>query len=150
MSDDKVIEKNLVASMKKLRELVENGHSIRKENKIKLRQPLSKFAYGHKVEKLPEELESLLMEELNVKRVEYSKDTPTSFDFKLSSDLLSEGEARDIVRQIQRKRKEANCKMDEEVVVQLPKWPKDFENYIKKETITRELVKAEELKVIRN
>ena len=150
LSDDKVIEKNLVASMKKLRELVENGHSIRKENKIKLRQPLSKFAYGHKVEKLPEELESLLMEELNVKRVEYSKDTPTSFDFKLSSDLLSEGEARDIVRQIQRKRKEANCKMDEEVVVQLPKWPKDFENYIKKETITRELVKAEELKVIRN
>lgn len=149
LSDERVIDKDLATDMRKLRGLVEDGHSLRKENKIKVRQPLSKFIYGKGMKKLSLDLENLLMEELNVKRVEYDKNKTPRFNLRLTNGLREEGEAREIIRQIQRKRKEANCEMDEEVTVQLPSWPKRFEEYIKKETLSKVLIKAVEVKIMK-
>lgn len=146
--DKTVVDKKLSEDMRQVRKLVEIGHSLRKENGVKLRQPLSLFTYGKEFERLSKELESVLEKELNVKEVNYDKKASFTFHFEISKELADEGEARDLIRKIQGKRKEAGCNLDELVTVELPGWPKKFEDYIKKETLARKLVKGVEVKVI--
>ena len=63
--------------------------------------------------------------------------------------VLAEGQAREIVRQIQQARKEAGCALDEQITVTLPSWPKDFEDLIKKETLAKAIIKGPELGIVR-
>ena len=147
--DESVIDKGLSEQMELVRNIVEEGHSLRKKNKIKLRQPLGSFTYGLGFQKVSVELEGLLGEELNVKKVKYEPKKPAGFDLKLSSELKAEGEAREIVRNIQQERKESGCSLDETISVELPDWPKDFEEYIKKETLAKELVKGNDITIMK-
>lgn len=140
---DEVLEKQMLKAM----EISSKIHSIRKENGIKVRQPLSKLIYGG--EKLPEEIEKIIADEVNVKMVVFQKGGKIDLDSKLTPALVEEGKARDIIRQIQQARKDAKCELDEKVTVQLPSWPKEFENKIKSETLTEKLTQAENLQVIR-
>jgi len=61
-------------------------------------------------------------------------------------DLLA-GEARDIVRQIQEKRKELGVRVSDEVTSHLPKWPKEHEDFIKRQTLSKTLVVSADFKV---
>ena len=69
-------------------------------------------------------------------------------DTKLTPTLKAEGEAREIIRSIQSARKTAGCRLDQEVKVQLPTWPVEFEDEIKKQTLTSRLIKGGELKIL--
>ena len=120
-------------------------HAKRREVGIRARQPLQKLEYGG--QKLPEPLESLIADEVNVKEVVDDKDL--QLDTKLSPQLKVEGEAREIIRQIQQARKEAGCELSEKVTVTLPAWPKEFEQEIKKQTLSKELIKGEKLTIKR-
>jgi hypothetical protein len=63
--------------------------------------------------------------------------------------LKSQGEARRIVRQIQEERKKLGTAMDEKVHVELPDYPKDFAEYIKKHALAASLKKGQVFKVER-
>ena len=141
----KSIDINLEKEMKKAREIVEKAHAKRKEIQIKVRQPLAKLEYAG--QKLPESLELIIADEVNVKAVVHAK--ILQFDTKLSQRLKAEGEAREIIRSIQQARKEAGCDLSEKVTVFLPAWPKEFEAEIKKQTLSKELIKGEKLSIKR-
>ena len=145
--DEKVIDKNLSKSMADVRSLVEVGHSLRKEQGVKLRQPLSSFTYGKNYKKLPGQLEDILAKELNVKSVVFDKAKSASFDYKITRELEAEGQARDLIRQIQEKRKEVGISFNSLVTVYAPTWPSEHTNLIKKETLARNLVRGKELSI---
>jgi len=150
LSDKSVIDKKLSMEMESVRKLAEISHSLRKEKGVKLRQPLSTFTYGKNFEKLTAELEKVLSAEINAKKIVYNKSKAASFDFKITQELEAEGQARDLVRQVQEKRKEAECRLDEFVIVETPTWPKEFEEYIKKETLAKELKKGEKTLILKS
>src|SRR3990167_6863175 len=145
--DEKVVDKNLGKSMADVCSLFEVGHSLRKEQGVKLRQPLSSFTYGKNYKKLPGRLEDVLAKELNVKKVIFDKAKSTSFDYKITRELEAEGQARDLIRKIQEKRKEVGIPFDSFVTVYAPTWPGEYTNLIKKETLARGLVRGEELSI---
>ncbi len=71
-------------------------------------------------------------------------------DTKVTPELKKEGEARDIVRKIQEERKKLGTNLDEKVSVQLPDWPKEFEEEIKRKALVGEISKGNNFKVLRN
>ncbi len=141
------IEEKINLEMDVVRKVVGIGYSIRKNNNIKVRQPLGKFIYSLE-NRLSEELEKLILAELNVKNAEYKKgDLSVKLDTKITLQLKKEGEAREIVRMIQGQRKKMGTKLDERVNVILPKWPTDLEEYIKKRALVNNIKKGEKLEV---
>ncbi|MCL5411846.1 MAG: isoleucine--tRNA ligase [Patescibacteria group bacterium] len=148
--EEKLVDKKLSMQMRLVREIVEMGHAKRKEVQIKVRQPLAKVTVKNVEETFEAGLTDLVKDELNVKDIEVIVGKGTlevGLDTRITSELKAEGEARDLIRAIQEKRKEAGVKMDDWVIVSAPSWPKEFEDYIKKETLAKELCLAEELKV---
>ena len=148
LGDKSLLDKKLIDDMKIVRQLVETAHSIRKDKGIKVRQPLAEFTYGEN--QLTDDLEKLITAEINVKKVTYKKDIKPNLDTKLNPDLIAEGEAREIIRQIQGARKEAGCELSETVTVKLPNWPAKYEAEIKKQTLTAKLIKSATLEIVRS
>ncbi|MFV2014614.1 MAG: DUF5915 domain-containing protein, partial [Candidatus Heimdallarchaeota archaeon] len=110
----------LTQRMELVRQVVEKGHAIRKENKIKVRQPLSSIKYQISSVKLEKELEELIKQELNVKSVEYEKndgELEVSLNLSMTEELKNEGVAREVIRLIQKLRKELGCKFSEHISV---------------------------------
>jgi isoleucyl-tRNA synthetase len=150
--DSSLLDKQLISDMKIVREVVEKGHSKRKESSIKLRQPLAKITYKA-ANKLYEELEQIIAEELNVKAVEYgekSDEAEVELDVKITPELAKEGEAREIIRNIQKMRKEQNLTLKDKIEIDLPSWPEEFEEMILRLTNAVKLNKNEivEIKLV--
>ena len=145
----------IIKEMQQIRKLVEEVHAERKIKGIKLRQPLGALYING--QKWMTEYEDLLKSELNIKKIfhhipiGFIKNIKNGFylDPTLTSQLITEGKARDLIRDIQDARKAVGCRLDELATVELPSWPSDFENYIKTQTLTTKLVKGENLKIIR-
>jgi len=149
--DEKMIDTDLEKKMELVREICEKGHFLRKEAGIKVRQPLSKVIV--KNIKLDNSLAELIMAELNVKKVEFKDgkgELKVELDTDLTPQLKAEGDARELVRQIQQLRKEAGCEISQKIKVGGPNWPSDvkLQAYIKKETLSTDLLKADVLKII--
>lgn len=146
--DEKVINNQLEDEMDRVRQIVEKAHAQRKKADKKVRQPLPRLEYPKP--KLPNDLEILVAEEVNVKEViATTKVSTVVIQTTLTKQLEEEGKAREIVRTIQQARKEAGCQLDQKIAVALPSWPKGFEEYIKKETLAKSLIKGEKLKIIK-
>ncbi len=146
-ADEKLINKNLEDQMAAARVLVEKVHAIRKVAGLKVRQPLASLTYGE--EKLPTEIEKIIADEVNVKKIIQKKGSQITLDTKLTPALVAEGQAREIIRSIQQARKDAGCDLSEKVTVTLPDWPQEFEEEIKKQTLASKLTKGESLSIIR-
>jgi leucyl-tRNA synthetase len=144
-SNKDLIDKRLEESMQNARQIVEKAHAKRKEEGIRVRQPLPELIYTG--DKLSEEIEKITADEINVKKVTYGK--IFKLDTKITPQLQAEGEAREIVRSIQQARKEVDCRLDEKITVTLPAWPKEFEEYIKKQTLAEKLEKGQQLQIVR-
>ncbi|HEX7041915.1 MAG TPA: isoleucine--tRNA ligase [Patescibacteria group bacterium] len=148
-SDNSLGETNVIMSMDVVRKIVEIGLSQRKEASMKVRQPLGEIKYSFE-SKLSDELEQIMLDELNIKKAVYEKgELGAKIDINLTQSLIDEGEAREIVRKIQEERKKLGTSLTEKVIVQLPAWPMEFEEYIKKKALVEEFVKNEEFKVKR-
>ena len=97
--------------------------------------------------KFKENLDQLICDELNVKKVIYGKtnkgDTVVELDTTMTDSLLAEGQAREIVRKIQEERKRIETRLDEKVSVTLEAWPVDFESYIKMQAMVTKLTKGD-------
>ena len=112
----KFINPALESQMKELRDLVTLGLAQRKANNIKVRQPLATVTLK-KSEKFEPELEKLFLAELNVKSIDYNpaQEEELTLDKRITSELLKESYAREVMRQIQDMRKEAKYKLDEKI-----------------------------------
>jgi len=101
--------------------------------------------------KLDKDLEQILVEELNVKHVEYKKSSSVIpdviLDTKITPSLKEEGEARDLIRQIQQLRKEHNLTLADKTKIFVSDWPKNFEDLILKSTASISIAKGDQLKV---
>jgi len=130
----------LEAGMILARQVVEKAHAVRKEKKMKVRQPLATLTAVTPV-KLSDDIQRVLAEELNVKRVTNTVgDFSVDLDLQLTPQLIGEGQARELVRDIQILRKAKGCTIDAHITLTLPKdkqsLPKELIAYIQKETLT--------------
>ena len=147
-ADGKAIDSALEEEMRVARQIVELTHAKRKEANIKLRQPLGGLAMISPV--APSDfIKEVIASEVNVKEVTNKKGDTISveLDLKMTPQLKAEGEAREIIRAIQAKRKELGVKLSDTVSVTLPSWPKEHEEWIKKQTLAKELKTGSELQV---
>jgi isoleucyl-tRNA synthetase len=152
-ADEDLVDEVLEEKMRLVRKICEAGHAKRKELGIKVRQPLKRAKCKGQRAKLDEELVQLIKDELNVKAVIWEKEKigepKVEFDTKITQELKEEGEARELIRQIQEARKLAGCRLDEQIEVVAPSWPKKFEEEIKRETLTTGFTSGEKLKIRR-
>jgi isoleucyl-tRNA synthetase len=103
-------EKKVLEQMELVRNLVEQGHALRKVSNIKLRQPLSSVTYTGKVQ-LAKEFEEILSDELNVRAAKFGN--KLEFDLNITPELKKEGLARELERLVQDLRKKSGLKVGE-------------------------------------
>jgi isoleucyl-tRNA synthetase len=161
--DQKVLDEMAI-----VREMVESGLSLRKENSLKVRQPLAELEYYLKGDNhlLIPELEKVLAEELNVKLVSGRSDfvsksgwayreTPAfklALNLELSDELKMEGLARELERAVQDLRKKSGMKVGELVDVYYNTADDRLENALlnlfdRKKTFVNQIQKSLEVEV---
>lgn len=126
----RVVDTQIVDQMSAVRLLVEAGQALRKEAGIKVRQPLAEIEYHIKNNQLLSvDLEQVMAEELNVKKVSgrsdfapragtVVRDVPEFklvLDTVLTSELKAEGIARELERQVQDLRKKSGLSVSDVV-----------------------------------
>ena len=124
-SDTTLIDDELEASMKVAREMVEKIHAKRKELKIPVRQPLGKCQMSLPAgrQEMSDELIELIKEETNIKTIEFIKgegEIQIELDTTITPELEQEGKVREVVRKIQKLRKDKGCAIDEKITLTLP------------------------------
>ncbi len=121
---------NLVEAMRKVRSLVEAGHALREQAKIRVRQPLGQFVMTGTT--LEPGLAKILQEELNVKEVIAAKILPTgrdwirqelspesgvALDTTITDELRYEGWVRELIRAVNDVRKQAKLTPQDRVPI---------------------------------
>ncbi len=145
ITNKNLIDKDLEKTMDIAREVVTAAHSQRKEAEIKVRQPLNSLAskYADTLKKAG--LDDYVKNEVNVKNLIEGKEI--ALDLKITDSLKSEGEARELTRNIQIARKKAGLSLDDKIIATAPDWPEKWENEIKLKTGTVEIKKGDELSI---
>jgi isoleucyl-tRNA synthetase len=84
VADKDLIDKNLEDDMDKVLKIVNMGRACRNAANIKNRQPIGKLFVQMEGATLPEEFSELVLEELNVKTIEFTSDSSqfSTFSFK--------------------------------------------------------------------
>jgi len=147
--DKKLLNKKSLDDMVLVRKICELGHAQRKETGIRVRQPLAKATVTGA--NLNKDLVQLILDELNIKAVDFTagKELTVVLDTKLTPELVAEGQARELIREIQNARKEAGTALDEKVEVVLPSWPREFAGYIREQTLATKLITGSTLAIKR-
>ncbi len=146
-----LLDENLEKNMKLIRDIASRAHNQRKKAGLKLRQPLGKLTIKNLSFRLEVGLIDLLKEEVNVKEVKSQEgkgEFTVELDTTLTDQLKKEGQTRDIIRQIQRRRKKAQLDPQDKIIISLPDWPKEFEDMIKKQASVAEIKPGEKLAII--
>ena len=140
------LEKNMELG----RQIAEASLAQRKEQGLKVRQPLQKVTVTSPKEALRENLTDVILSEINVKEMQWQKGESFSvtLDTTLTPELKAEGVARELMRSIQQLRKEAGVSVHDLVTVEAPGWPEGWEEKIMQKTKLRALVKGPTLRVI--
>lgn len=137
------INEAVVTDMEQVRAYVTQGLSLRAQNKLKVRQPLSSVT----VPTLGSEInfEDVLTDELNVKSVIVGPEL--AIDLKLTPELKREGLMREVVRNVQSARKAAGLNIDDRIQLslvtddeQLSRAIQEFSDEIVSETLASELL----------
>jgi len=142
------VDKEVLESMKQVREIVEEGLSLRMKAGIKVRQPLSQLKYSGK--KLGLDFEDVIREEVNVKEIEHKEKLDNKVDLttEISKSLADEGLARELVRKIQDMRKKADFDVADRIEISFITEDenlseiilKTWHAYLAKETLAKEVV----------
>jgi len=142
----------ILETMMVVRSLAEAGHRVRKENKLKVRQPLAlvTIKLAKDTSLVGEDYLDILKAELNVKKVIQSigetEQHEVSFDTVLTEELAREGKMRDLIRSIQEQRKIKQVKQDQKIKLTIPSEFMQWKEYIAKRVLASE-IKEGELKV---
>lgn len=151
------IHEDLFADMDTVRMAAEAGQRARKEAKIKVRQPLAGVtvslpkARKFRIPSHGEEYARLLRAELNVKKVgfEYTDKEEASavYDTQMTKELEVEGKLRELIRDIQSKRKELGTRPDQYVSVTIPEEFGKFADLLKKRVLAKDIKEGPQLSV---
>ncbi len=141
----------LIEDMKQVRKIVELGLAQRKLLNIKVRQPLSYMSIKSS-KKIDSELEELIKEELNIKMIEWEiqekKEIEITLDANLNEALIAEGNAREIVRDVQQLRKVSATRLDQKIVLYMPnEFDEELKQFIMRQTLAVEIKTSPELKI---
>jgi len=144
---DSLLDSKLEAEMESARKVVELGHSARKEAALRVRQPLASATITR--EAFSPAIQQVICEELNVKSLVFKKGSTLkiSLDSKLTPELIAEGQARDLIRDLQRARKLAGLTPSQLIKVELPAWPTSFTDVIKEKVNATSLTQGTALKI---
>ena len=148
--------KGIIEQMKLVREVASLGHGERKAAGIPVRQPLSGIKVSSLLDRIELEFEKLLLDEVNVKRMTWIKEEgrgkkeegrniKIELDTEMTDELKREGEARRIIRLIQKMRRDEGVGLADKVEAGLTDWPEEYEEMIKRETLTEKLVRSKEI-----
>jgi isoleucyl-tRNA synthetase len=108
------VDDELLRQMSSVRRLVATGLAARNAAGIKVRQPLREVTIAEKP--LNPELETILLEELNIKAARYQGEGGgLTLDTSISEELKLEGLARDLVRKIQELRKQSGFAVEDRI-----------------------------------
>lgn len=149
--DDGWINQELEDQMRAGIDLSSAIHGFRKDSGVKVKIPFKKLTYkGPK--QLLESVLSIVLDEVNVVSLVYGGEdqvyTITGDASEENQDLVA-GRAREIIRQIQQERKVLGTTYDELVDVEIPDWPADFEEEIKRKTLIRNISRGDLLRVLK-
>jgi isoleucyl-tRNA synthetase len=165
IADMAKIDDKLAANVELTMKISSLGRAARAKAGIKVRQPLAKAAVkaGSKAEKEALRRSATeIMEEINVKEIEFSTEGPFSdmpgysvaddskywvaISTELTPELVAEGVSREIVRRLQDMRRSANFDVADHIVTYyqaeepVRRAMIDFASYIKQETLSQELI----------
>lgn len=149
-SELRIKNHELIKNMEIVRKIVEMGHAKRKENGIKVRQPLRELRIKNHELRINDNLVQIIKDELNVKNIVFEKgegELSVAFDLTLTPELTAEGEARDIIRMVQEERKKIGTRLDEFVNVTIQDYPESFAQKIKQQALITKLTRAEKFMV---
>lgn len=149
MFNEKLIHTDLEEKMTAVRGVVEKVHAARSEAGIRIRQPLATVTVTASTESPHDNLLEVIKDEVNVKKVVWKQktgDLVAVLDTKLTPELEAEGEARELIRNIQKLRKTAAVDLNEVLTVTAPTWPTEWQEEIEKKTKTK-LVQGKELQL---
>ena len=139
------VDVEVLEQMNRTREIITEGLAQRMqksdtEEQIKVRQPLSLFTYGG--DKLPEEYEQMIADEVNVKKVEHG--SVIKLNKELTDELRAEGFARELIRVVQAARKKAGLSVDDRIRLYVEcNLEPEFAEMIKAEVLATEFSSAE-------
>jgi len=167
VADEAKIDDGLNSDVRLAMRMASLGRAARAKVGIKVRQPLSKVVVKAISVQEREALRSFvsdILEEINVREMEFvneefSPDTPgysvagdarywVAVNTELTPDLIAEGISREVVRYIQTMRRAARFDIADHIVTYyqaeeaVKEAMSDFADYIKQETLARELVDA--------
>jgi isoleucyl-tRNA synthetase len=117
------IDELSLKAMTRTRQYIEEGLGLRMhkgeyEESVKVRQPLSQMTYFG--EKLSDELEAIICEEVNVKTVvNVIGDELVTLDKNITPELHREGLVREVIRVVQSARKAAGFEIDDRILLAL-------------------------------
>ncbi|MDP3994435.1 MAG: isoleucine--tRNA ligase [bacterium] len=110
-------DEELIKEMQKVREIVEKAHAERKMKGIAVRQPLNKLSIIN-YQLSNKELEQLILDELNIKNIEYIKgkgELKVVLDTVITPRLKEEAKLRDLARKIQEERKKLGLRLTQKI-----------------------------------
>jgi len=142
----------------------ELGHFIAaKKAGIKVRQPLTKLRVNldseltKLIERLTpsrwhDELTQLIRDELNVKQIIFKKgkrELAVELDAKITPALKEEGDVRELIHQIQQLRRQADCRLDQKIIVLAPSLPDNpaLHALLKEKVLAQKLTLAKTLQI---
>ena len=134
------IDEAVIKKMADCRKIITDGLALRMARddgfgQIKVRQPLAELTYGG--EELEEFYESIIAEEVNVKKVTHGKEL--ALDKKLTDELRAEGFVRELIRFVQSARKKAGLNVDDRIKLSVSaEVPKEHLDMLKNEVLATE------------
>jgi isoleucyl-tRNA synthetase len=141
--DKKLVNKKLENDMVIARQICEAGHAKRKLDGVKLRVPLLNLDVDLPgvVVDISDDIFDVILKELNVKNVVINKKIRYPVKAVVVSDavLKKEGELRDLIRQIQAKRKELGLRPEELIKLTIPENFKDEVETVRKRVLAKEV-----------
>ncbi len=153
--NEQTISPEVLENTEAIRKLIEVGHRIRKEKQLKVRQPLAAITfkigemYAIQKDDDYEQYMDVIKDELNVKNINFAKGEgiDAEYDTKLTAELIAEGEARELIRNIQQQRRQQNLHQNELVDVVVENIPEQFADYIKEKVMARSITKGPSLSI---
>lgn len=154
--DKKLINKELEEKMDQVREIVTQALAQRAEAGIKVRQPLASLQIPNpkspprrQAGQIPNELLELIKEEVNVKKITFGREL--KLDTKITKDLEKEGRYRELVRNVNKIRKEMGLTPKDVIIIDSTTDVVDVESFKKevgaKEFKVKKQVRGKEIKL---